>query len=83
MHLDAQSPDALDALGRTVPSRTGRTWTHYDKGKLQLCDNELAQISFKQNDHITYFDGAECKHEHVFFVEWAILSQQTCKFSLS
>ena len=45
MHLDAEFPDALDA---TVHRCTGRTWTHYDKGKLQLCGNELALISFKQ-----------------------------------
>ena len=68
-HLDAQSPDAQDALGRTVPRCTGRTWTHFDNRKLQLCGNELALISFKQNDHITYFDGAECKYEHGFLVQ--------------
>ena len=68
-HLDAQSPDALDSHGRTVPICTGCTWTHFDKGKLQLCSNELALISFKQNDHTTYFDGAECEYQHGFAVE--------------
>ena len=60
---------ALDALGRTVPSCTGRTWTHYDKWKSQLSGTELALNNFKQNDHITYFDGAEFKYELCFPIQ--------------
>ena len=82
-HLDAQSPDAQDALGCTVPRCTGRTWTHYDKLKLRLCGNELALLNFKQNNHITHFDGAECEYEHGFPVGLVIFSQISCKFSLS
>ncbi len=59
-------------MGRTWTHGPQMHWTHNDKGKLQLCGNELAEISFKQNDHITQFDGVECKYEHGFPVDWAI-----------
>ena len=59
----------LYRFGRTVPSCTGRTWTHYDKWKSQLCGTELALNNFKQNDHITYFDSAEFKYELRFPIQ--------------
>ncbi len=67
-HLDAQVLGALDALGCTVPSCTGCTWMHYDNRKFQVCCIELALINFKENDHITHFDGAEYEYEHDFSV---------------
>ena len=44
----------------------GGTWTYHDKGKLQLCCNKLALISFKQNDHVFHLYSAECKYMQVF-----------------
>ena len=45
---------------------------HYDREKIQVCQDKMAQISLNQNKFLTKFEGFEYKYECHSLIESAV-----------